>query len=171
MCIDRDSKPATCLCGCSLPCGIITNGVFVGLALISSVAAVHLPGIVWNLIVGAPLVALAFAPKNLTVRLINYIWQVIGFIGLLVAVVAWLCFIIFFDMPNWVCSTHSEIKSQLGNESADPLKTCEDIMVGVLYGVWLAFTIIFVPISFLFVSIFKAYYEELKEEQSNEAGY
>ena len=49
VCINRDSKPATCLCGCSLYCGIVTVTILKALGLFSAIATMNPSGVLWSL--------------------------------------------------------------------------------------------------------------------------
>ena len=77
MCINRDDKPTTCCCGCSLKCGIITYAIFVCLELIAAAVKGQTWGIAGSLLNLAPLVALAIKSDSQGIRLLNYIWQCI----------------------------------------------------------------------------------------------
>ena len=66
MFIDRSNKPATCLCGCSLYCGIITVTVLKGLGLLSAVATMNLSGVLWSLFECSILIALLYWDDNKT---------------------------------------------------------------------------------------------------------
>ena len=74
MCINRDVSPPTCLCGCSLMCGIITVAVLEGLGLLGAIASLEPFSIMGSLLQCAPLIALFIWSESYTVRNINYIW-------------------------------------------------------------------------------------------------
>ena len=64
--IDRDSKPAKCLCGCSLYSGILTVTILKGLGLFSAIATMNPSGVLWSLFECSILIALLYWDDNKT---------------------------------------------------------------------------------------------------------
>ena len=162
MCINRDDKPTTCCCGCTLKCGIITFGVFAALELLGAVVEMWTFPIIGSLINIAPLVALAIKPDSAGIRLWNYIWQCIALgviiIGLVAAVIGAEFFIAM------ICGAASAADGDLAQD------TCSNAARIPFYAAILVLIAVLVPLQVLWVRVFKAYYDELKEGGS-EAEY
>ena len=64
----------------------------------------------------------------------------------------------FYDLSEPFCH-YSKTNAKDWDHEA-----CKPVMRLYLYGVWAVATIIFVPLQYLIMSIFKAYHDELKED-------
>ena len=165
MCINRDSSPPTCLCGCSLKCGIITVAVFEILGLLGSISSMQPWSILGSVIQVAPIVALLIYSQSRTIANINYIWKCCEFGFLLVAIVAFVFILEFYDLPHHVCSTVNLAES-LTSQEEQVATECEKHARFWMYIAWGACIVIAVPIQYLIVSIFKAYRDEIKEDDA-----
>ena len=89
MCINKDHKPATCCCGCSLICGIITYVVFQCLSVVSTLIIANWWGAILEVIFLAPNVWVLCSQDNLMARKVAYIFQWVVIIGLALGILIW----------------------------------------------------------------------------------
>ena len=165
MCINRDNSPPTCLCGCSLMCGIITVAVLEGLGLVSAVASLEPFSIMGSVIQIAPLICLFIWKESYTVRQVNYIWQLCGFIFTVTALVVAIFLIEFWDVPSHVCYGAS-MDAYLGEDRE--LTQCEKQARMWIWIIWGVAVLLVAPLQFQIVRMFKAYRDELKPEEYSE---
>ena len=88
MCINRDDKPTTCCCGCSLTCGIILYAVLASLELLATVISGEWMSITFNVITMILLELLYLMNDSQGVRLMNYIWQCVIMGVMIIAIIA-----------------------------------------------------------------------------------
>ena len=84
MFINRENKPTTCCCGCTLTCGIIVYFIFQVLELASVIVNFNIAGLIGCLFGLAPVVCLYFFNDSWAVRQWNYIWQWILLTGMII---------------------------------------------------------------------------------------
>ena len=173
MCIDRDSTPVKCCCGCTLQCGIITYFVFAMLGLIGAIASMNAYSISMSVLEILPLVVLYFKNDSYAVRMFNYVLQciylaviVIALIAAIIgieALVAWVC------NGDWVEVTEVEVTHGAGEPSTFELDTagCENAVRTPVYIVWSVGCLLFLPIQILWVRVFKAYADELSDKPNS----
>ena len=141
MCINRENKPATCLCGCSLMCGIYTYFVLTCLMVISAFTTLNIVAILEALLCLAPLIALLIKPESWGIRLWNYVWQWIQ-MGLLLIVAVLV--IISFAFAG----------AMSGGAAIVALGPVVLIALGII-----------IPVQSLWLCIFKAHFEALSEHE------
>ena len=74
-CIQKQGDfPATCCCGCTLKCGVITIMILESIGLISSIATMQVFPIVMQTLFVLPMWLLLCYDKSRTLRTINYVW-------------------------------------------------------------------------------------------------
>ena len=158
-CIDREKSPATCCCGCSLTCGVITVGVLYGLDLVGNIFALNVWGILASLFFLVPIAAMAIWKESKGLRFFNYLLQAIILGASIIALIVLVICIDGYDLPEFFCSYNNIIDSNdIGQQS------CMKAVRLYLYGAWAAACVLWLPLQFLFMSIFKAYHDELKED-------
>ena len=101
-CINRDKSPATCCCGCSLTCGIITVGVLYGLELVGCLFALNYSGII-TLAVFLPICAMAIWKESKALRFANFLIQAILLGALIIGLLVWVICIDGYDLPELFC--------------------------------------------------------------------
>ena len=149
MCINRETKPWSCCCGCSLKCGIITYAVFVVLELIGAFVTKQVGPIIFVVLSLIPLIALAIKPDSWGIRLWNYVWQII-----MMAVV---CIGGVIMVISAVGAT-AVAGSVGGAEAAGAVGSMMLVMLIIALSIML-------PLQILWLCIFKAYFEELTLEK------
>ena len=87
--VNTDEKPATCCCGCSLICGIITYVVFQSIGLVAQLSILNWWGIIGASIFLAPNVWLLMRQDDTTARKVAYIFQCITMGLLLLWILIW----------------------------------------------------------------------------------
>ena len=168
MCINRETKPITCCCGCTLTCGIITYFVFCALGLISAIASMCWWSISMAVLEIVPVIALYFANESKGVRMWNYIQQCV-FLG--ITVILLIAAIVGIEaLVDMICNNEDVIGAihSKDNTSEFGLSACEDAIRLPVYVVWTCMALIFVPIQIMWVRVFKAYLDELPEKNSEE---
>ena len=149
MCINKTNKPATCCCGCSLVCGVITIGVLRTLSFIGAFLTLEPLIMIWPTIDLIPIIALLIWKNSRMVRLINFIWAAIW---LVISCVGIIClFFLVRPFTDVICSDSS-------NDNDD----CEDAASVAIYIVLGFAAVVLLPVQFLFMRILKAYADELK---------
>ena len=68
MCINKENKPWTCCCGCTLLCGVFTISILEIIGAIGSLIAGGVLAFIVNLVFVAPYIALLICRDNPTVR-------------------------------------------------------------------------------------------------------
>ena len=104
ICINRDNKPSTCCCGCSLICGIITLAVLNSLGIVG-----HLFSGAWGASLGllgitVPMYMLIFMRENKTVGLVNVIIQGVVLASLILSIFVFAILISAADLPHYICT-------------------------------------------------------------------
>ena len=89
-------------------------------------------------------------------RFANFLIQAIILGATIIMLLVWVICIDGFDLPEYFCNitTLTDTKD-LGQQS------CEKAVRLYMYIAWAICTVIFVPLQFLIMSIFKAYHDEL----------
>ena len=177
MCINRDTKPATCCCGCSLMCGIITYTVFQCLSIISNIAVGFWTGMALELIFLAPNLWVIFSQDSAVARKVAYIFQWITFgLGILFVLV-WA--IILLTGFSWVidqaCGIVGDTEIYNWDTGAyEPLNSggsCAARIKGLAWAGLLITAAALLPLQYLFVRIFGTFHEEKSESDVNDGGY
>ena len=107
-CIRREEgKPDTYCCGCSLFCGVVTVAVLNGIGLVSAIAGLNPIHIATNLFFTTPLICIFIWRDSRTCRNINFIWQCIAFVMMLVGLSGWVWAIDGMELPAMFCSSAS----------------------------------------------------------------
>ena len=99
-CIDREKSPATCCCGCSLTCGIVTIGVLQGFNLAINVFAPNTWGVIGAFLLFFPILLLAFLKESKALRFVNFLIQAISLGCLIIGLIVWLCCIDGYDLSE-----------------------------------------------------------------------
>ena len=102
-CINRDKSPATCCCGCSLTCGVITVGVFYGIDLVVNIFALNTWGILLSLFFLIPIAAMAIWKESKALRFFNFLLQAIILGGSIVGLLIWVICIDGINLPEHFC--------------------------------------------------------------------
>ena len=142
-CVNRDNKPTTCCCGCTLTCAVITYGVFQCLNLLGAFVSLNIGSIIFALITASPVLSLAIWKDSYTVRNINYIWQWICFGGFaLFMLFAFILISVGTQYIDMVCK-HG---SQAAAEGSDPAEQsldndevyeqCSNFLSSFAYIIW-----------------------------------
>ena len=105
-----------------------------------------------------PLIALAIN-RSWIVRQINYVWQYICLIALIISLLAIALSAFLLNLPAQICKMDSELL----NKSKDQ---CEHNLQTFIYTTCAISFFLFVPLQYLIVSVFKAYRDELAEDVS-----
>ena len=124
-----------------------------------NVFALNTWGVVVSIILFLPIVLLAFCKENKALRFANFIIQAIGFGCLIISLLVWVICIDGYDLPEKFCNV-----STLGTGIDLGQQSCMTTVRLYLYVAWAFALIIALPIQYLFMNIFKAYHDELKEE-------
>ena len=161
-CINRDKSPATCCCGCSLTCGIITVGVLEGINLVINIFALNTWGIIASVAFLIPIVALAIWKESKALRFVNFLIQAIILGAAIVGLLVWVICIDGFDLPGHFCGLTSISGDDLGSDLGQ--RSCEKAVRLYMYVAWAIATVLALPLQFLIMQIFKAYHDELKDD-------
>ena len=100
ICINRDSSPATCCCGCSVKCGVITVGVLYGLDAAGNIFAGNLMGIIVSVALLLPIIAMAIWKESKGLRYFNYLVQAAIFFASIIGIIALAVCIEMYDLPG-----------------------------------------------------------------------
>ena len=167
-CINKENKPATCCCGCSLMCGIITLAVLLTLSIIGTLAKGYIAGILGNVIEVVPIYLMLIWQDNKFLRLVNMIIQGSLLALIIVGLVLFGIAIEFFDVPKYVCGGFlndiegfEDLKIDVTTED-----DCEHHARKWLYIGLVVATFVLIPLQYLWFSIFKAHYDELDDSES-----
>ena len=166
MCINRDKSPATCCCGCSLECGIITVAVLHAINLCAEIFALNWWGVLFACAFLIPICCLAIWKESKPLRFINFLIQAIILGAAVIGIIIFVIAIEGFDLPEKFCGVAT--LGDLGDDFGAQLATnsCVKAVKMWLYIVFGALVVIYLPLQWLFMSIFKAYHDELKEDGS-----
>ena len=160
MCINRDNKPYTCMCGCTLTCGLITVGVFRAIGAVSAISTMNPTAIVMNLLWNTPFIALAIWKNKWGVRQLNYIWELISFILMIIGFIVAVIFVEALIQTACSGADFNLHDNQLHSDEEHCERSARPIAYTILGGIGA----IILPIQYLIMSIFKAYAEEIKDE-------
>ena len=167
-CINRDTKPSTCCCGCSVMCGIITIAILNLINVVGAIAGLHAPSIVASILMFLPLAALFVWPKSHLVRKINYILQCICLGMLAVGLIIWVFAIdLLWNLPEAVCKhalAHPDLHDADDQFPELTEENCEGHARKWMYIAWAVSCVLFVPLEVLITSIFKAHMDDCEEE-------
>ena len=167
MCINRDKKPATCMCGCSLVCGIVTLAILQGLGLLANLVHLNWLGVGISAFFLLPTVSVLIFKESVTARQIAYIWQWFSMGILLIVLTCWIIAIDGFGLPKMFCAGHEIFADHIDDEDLSALgDDCEKHVRIYMYLGWSAAVVLTVPIQWLFLSIFSEHYEELKGSEA-----
>ena len=158
MFINRENSPATCCCGCQLEVGIFLAAVLQGLRLVGAIVSLEPKLIAIEVVIYLPLIALAIN-RSWIVRQINYVWQNICLIALIISLLAIVLAEVFLNISAEVCKMETELLNKMQDNCEHNLKT-------FIYATVLIANVVFVPLQYLIVSIFKAYRDELADDVS-----
>ena len=165
VCINRDNKPATCCCGCSLVCGIVTLAILHSLGVISNIAAGSWGGACGQLTVLVPMYLTLFMEESKTLRLVNVFIQG-GILALMiVGILVFIILIFAADLPHYFCNLAKPDLSDF-DINLDHIhdEECEKHVGLYLWIAVLIVTFLTVPLQYLFYAIFQAHYDEIKGE-------
>ena len=160
-CINKEAKPVTCLCGCSLVSGIITVAVITGLSLVVEIATLNWRGVLFCLLDAVPLVCIWIRNDQRWARTYAFVWQCLLFALLCISLL--LTAIFFHFVIDMACSDASTIASSKNTETQLKSDVCGQRLLGIFWITWSLLAAILVPLQWLFLTIFKAYREELVE--------
>ena len=107
MCIKRNEKPFTCLCGIPLIYGVVLVGVIDMSLLIYSIVIRTTIGVVASLFFLIPVLWLLTFRMSLLVRSVNYGWQWLSAITNFVCLLVFVGAIDGMDLPSEHCADKS----------------------------------------------------------------
>ncbi len=176
-CVNRDNKPTTCCCGCSLTCGVITYGVFQCLNLLGAFVSLNIGSIAFAVISASPVLALAIWRDSYAVRNINYIWQWIIFGGFgLFMLFAFILITMGTQFIDMLCKHGVSTASEGGDLDDQPLDNdevyehCSNFLSSFAYIIWGSVLLTVTPLQLLWISIFHGYRDELEQPDAGADG-
>ena len=152
LCLKKENKPWTCCCGCSVTCGVIFYSCLQGLWLLSAVLTLQVGPIISVLILLLPLICLIVKRKSVGARNCMYIWLWVQFgLFLLTMLILLILIIALTKLLAVGCDDDAE---------------CVAKFAVWLYLIWFAILLLGSPLQILWIELFKAYRDQLKQENT-----